>query len=210
MNKKTLTIVGIILLVLIVGVFWYEKNQQKQSDKQIVQQDSQEIKKQKDDDTQNKKELEFEEIDTSDWILYEDKAWGFSIKYPKKLYIRENAVNDKGCLKGSGCIKEALINSTIRLVISDQERMGTQDIMPNEKIHVRVLAYHDKSKTKDSLKRMIPTEIVGYSHGELQKKGYYFCGDVLFILGTGAKLLNSNDEEFNIAQNIRQTFKCLD
>jgi len=102
MNKKTITILIIILVVAIAGGFWFVNNGQNrvytgqeskvQSQKQVEQQATNEKEqiakqdnqiKEEDIEKQNIEELKLEEIDTSDWKEYCNEEYGFCLKYPR-------------------------------------------------------------------------------------------------------------------------------
>lgn len=74
-----------------------------------------------------------ETVDPKDWLTYTNEGWGYQIKYPPNLFIKSNPQGDKFPNDPSS---PSLGGQT--LIISDQEKMGTQDVMPNEKIHFEI------------------------------------------------------------------------
>ena len=108
MNKKTITILIIILVVAIASGFWFVKNQNNVilNSFQNLNKDTQETQKPENqnnvtpeksgiqneqngetisqDNQENKaEELKVEDIDTSDWKEYCNEEYGFCLKYPK-------------------------------------------------------------------------------------------------------------------------------
>jgi len=93
MNKKTITISIITLVIaVIVGGFWYTKNQKNTIKPIDVVKDVQEeiikdgiIKEvgiQEGQKNENIEELNVEDIDTSNWKIYRNEEFGFEVKYP--------------------------------------------------------------------------------------------------------------------------------
>lgn len=117
MNKKiTIAIISILALALVAGGFWVWKNKHKV---EVIQQAEQ---------IENNQELE---INTSDWKTYINEGWKYSIKYPSNLYIKPNAQGDK--FPGD---ESTPFDGGQTLIISDIEKMGIQDVMPEERIHI--------------------------------------------------------------------------
>jgi hypothetical protein len=81
-------------------------------------------------------------IDTSNWISYKDEAWGFSIKYPRGLYIKKHTQGEK--YPGEECLTCG--NGGQLLIVSDFENMGIQDVMNYEGIHIVISSRKNNEK----------------------------------------------------------------
>ncbi len=105
MNKKIIITIGVILVLAIIAggflVLQKTKKQEVVKNKQqviqkeiIVKNDNNQDRKQdnkqnnKQEDNQEKvEELDFEEIDTSNWKEYCNQEYGFCVKYPENKYV---------------------------------------------------------------------------------------------------------------------------
>lgn len=143
MNKKIITIISVLVLVILAGGFWFVENKKKEDDNKKILQE--EIATQ--NNSRDQKEADLEEISTSDWDIYINEGWGYSIKYPKELYIKDNPQGDKFPGDISSCPYCGHGGQT--LIISDQEKMGIQDIMLNEKIHITITTQKVNSNFND-------------------------------------------------------------
>lgn len=77
----------------------------------------------------------------TDWKTYTNSVLGYEIKYPNNLFGKET-------------------DSSQRFIISDIEKMGIQDVMPEEKIHVNI-SVMDNSEglgLKDFLNKLMGTQ----------------------------------------------------
>ncbi|KKQ14905.1 MAG: hypothetical protein US25_C0017G0003 [Candidatus Moranbacteria bacterium GW2011_GWE1_36_7] len=132
-----MVIVGVVAVVAIIaGVFLTQKNQQK-----ITQDVNQQV------------------ISTTDWNTYASGGWGYSIKYPSNLYIKSDTQGDKfpGETTGDERLPKGLAtwDGGQTLIISDKEKMGIQDIMPDERIHFVITTFkltqaREKNQTFES------------------------------------------------------------
>lgn len=138
MNKKVIIIVAALLLAILVGGFLVVRNKEK-NNKEVLQEETT-----TQDNSQGQKEVDLEKNDMSDWNTYINKGWGYSIKYPKELYIKDNPQGDK--FPGDSSTP---FDGGQTLIISDQEKMGIQDIMLNEKIHIAITTQKADSNFND-------------------------------------------------------------
>jgi hypothetical protein len=134
MSKKILMAVAIIIIVIgVVAVVWSQVNKQRQvstpteelSDNQIQPQEQQ---------NQNQHNQVVDPYEG--WQTYRNTGWGYTIKYPRGLFIKENTQGDKFPGDTSRCPMCGHGGQT--LIISDVKNMGIHDLMPNEKIHITI------------------------------------------------------------------------
>ena len=122
MNKKvTIVIILILALALVAGGFWCWKNQRDKVSQQTEQAEN----------NQEQAQNTETEIDTSDWKTYQNEGWKYSIKYPSNLYIKSNTQGAK--FPGD---ESTPFDGGQTLIISDIEKMGIQDVMSEERIHI--------------------------------------------------------------------------
>lgn len=138
MNKKKIVIVVVVVILAVGAGLWVLENRQKEISlkNNSVQNQQNAQSEQKNDETQ--------EIDMSDWKTYINDGWGYSIKYPPNLFIKPNAQGDK--FPGDESMP---YDGGQTLIISDKEKMGIQDVMPDERIHIRIIT--SKMKVNQSL-----------------------------------------------------------
>lgn len=170
----------------------------------------------------DKIELSGGEIDeTSDWKTYESEGWKYSIKYPSNLYIKSNPQGDKYPDDPS-----TPHDGGQTLIISDLEKMGIQDIMPEEKIHVDVLTMRKKSnqtlysylkeliKHEGNESKISETSINGIEGFEIKTSEFLSIsifvnqGDWVYQLrGCNAVDQDLTSENYQLMRKIFSTFK---
>lgn len=146
MDKKSLIIFGIVIgLVLIVSCFWYSQNsknkQESISSEQKKVEGNNKIK------DENNSQLEKDiisdlnvkynsdgSIDTSDWKIYTNEGWKYSIKYPSNLFIDTTVIGDG--FPGDNC-PNLCGNGGRSLVISDRKRTGNH-VTSDDKVIIMV------------------------------------------------------------------------
>ncbi len=108
MNKKTITILGIIVLAIIAGSFWFLQRNNKQSTEPIKQEITKQTQEQKTTKEAKKQsnsqnqiidgELKPEgKIDTSDWKTYYNKNCRIQFKYPPNYHLVKYAEKPDDC-----------------------------------------------------------------------------------------------------------------
>jgi len=94
MNKKVIIVLVVILMTAVIaGGFWYVKSQDKNNIIDSVQ-SLEDTQKKQDGTSKNVKgieELNFDEVDVSDWKTYRNEEHGFEVKYPKDWIFDEPA-----------------------------------------------------------------------------------------------------------------------
>jgi len=95
MNKKTVTVLIIILAVLVIaGGFWCANNQNNVIPEKSGIQNKQNSETISQNDQENKaEELKVEEIDTSNWKEYCNEEYGFCLKYPRKWKVTRRHID---------------------------------------------------------------------------------------------------------------------
>jgi hypothetical protein len=213
MKKRTLIIViALIALVLIGGLFIFKKEAKKESLENTNQ----------------------EQFDSSNWKEYVSSGWGYSIKYPSDLYIKSDTQGDKfpGDTEGDENVPKGwgTWDGGQTLIISDKERMGIQDIMPNERIHITINTFkidsnRDKGQTWEQYfnstnngllkikmdKFDIYEGVNDYSNEERQFYRYIVKGDWVFNLGGAVYFKNKqiSSDDFELIKKIILTFEFI-
>lgn len=135
MKKKVLISIAMVLLVVLAaGVFVVQKKNVTKKDVQI----------------QEKMPVQENNFDNLDWKTYTNDGWGYAIKYPSNLYIKSNTQGDKfpGDTESDVRLADGKVTAWEggqTLIISDKEKMGIQDIMPDERIHIAISTFKANS-----------------------------------------------------------------
>ncbi len=112
MNKKTIIILGIIILAIIAGSFWFlqkgnvqEKNNIKKEEIKTVTNKAKDINVAISDSEQNIEKLSFDEVDTSNWKTYQNEEFGFEVRYPNewKYEFKQNNYGDTLIIRPISC-----------------------------------------------------------------------------------------------------------
>ena len=91
-NQKKLYVLMFVLIAVLIGavavslVFSYRASKSKSSAPT-----TQSIVKEKSEKESNKEEEKIDTIDTSDWLTYENKEYGYSVKYPRDWEMKEES-----------------------------------------------------------------------------------------------------------------------
>lgn len=151
--------------------------------------------------------------ETADWETYKSKNYGYSIKFPKDLYYKGDKVQSYPGEFGAQ-----------DLIISDIEKMGIQDIMANEKIHITIAtikkpsdqSFYDYVKNNIGDSEISEIEIGGkeaykinYSTTNHPNINIHANNDdiIYFINGTNYLGESIDSENFQLMQKIIDTFK---
>lgn len=119
MKNIWIIIVTVILTGLIVGGgTYYFVNSEAEKDKKELNKQITNLQKQISESSND---------ETDNWQIYVSEEYGYSIKFPKNLYYKGDKVQQYPGEFGA-----------MDLIISDIEKMGIQDVMLDEKIHITV------------------------------------------------------------------------
>ncbi|MEA1936553.1 MAG: hypothetical protein U9N04_00370 [Patescibacteria group bacterium] len=170
---------------------------------------------------ENKKDDEI-----SDWKTYQSEGWKYSIKYPPDFYIIPDAQGGKYPGDISTC--PICDSGAMSLIISDMEKMGVQNIMSKEKIHVNVLT-HKKGNDQSLFSYLEETtenkaEIFDVSLNGIEKfiivsdeninpvsSFYASKGNYAYhIYGWSESCNNGNKEDCSLMDRIISTFEFTD
>ncbi len=137
--KKSITFITLLLLSFTFSACSNDEGQVKelvgtQSDQEDIQK---EITLEESQITQ--------EFKNRNWKTHEDEDWGFSIKYPSNFYTKTDVYGDS--FPGDQC--PMCGNGGRPLVISDNKEMGTEGLMPNQKVYITISTH--KKKEGESL-----------------------------------------------------------
>lgn len=150
MNKKVIILISVLVFVILTGGgFWVLKNQKESGGDKVLQN---EIITQ--DNNQDQIESNMEQIDTSNWKTYRNEEYGFEIRYPEDLIVKDEGISTGG---GVSFSKE---NHGLDLVIN----IRTKELLTFEEIR-RNIAIENKERTARKLgEDMILIEEVKYNN----------------------------------------------
>ena len=133
MSKTLSVLITILAVVVLAGIGYYFLNQNFQNQKDDLQSQITDLQNQ----AQTSESVS--SVDTSDWKTYTNDTLGFSIKYPKEYFIK----NNNNIIDG--------IKDDSNILISDLKNMS-KDVLSSEKIHITINA--DKGTLSDSLNEL--------------------------------------------------------
>lgn len=146
----------------------------------------------------------------SSWKTYTNSEFGYRLKYPANLYLKER-------------------QEERRIIISDVENMGIQDVLPEEKIHVEVgvkdntervslQSYLEKLMgTLNNVSAYSQNGLSGYKLQMAHQSGitgatvnlYFANGNNIYTIMAINYVSGLNSQDFNQMEQILSTFEII-